>query len=275
MRRQFSRPTLVLLATSALATGSALAQEQEQPAEAEQVQPERPANQLPPGQVPAVLKAREANFTYRSSSRVLSCDQLRNHVAVILAAVGARQDVQVRANECESFMAPTQPGVPRMEPTPNPWDRTTRSQSAFDRVHPNDNDGRSQSTPVHIQVMMPVEITPDVLTEVEQDKARRELVSRVTGNPGAALDNPIFFPAERRQITLSWDTIKVDYTDCELLEQMSQTVFRQLDLKVTGVSPTCDRASRSRMKPHLTVEALLPVGVPMPGEKAPGDRPKK
>jgi hypothetical protein len=275
MRRPFSRSTLVLLATSTLAAGSTLAQEQEQPAAAEQVQSERPANQLPPGQVAAVLKSREADFTYRSSSRLLSCDQLRSHVAVILAAVGARQDVQVRAHQCESFMEPTQPGVPRMETMPNPWDRTTRSDSALDRVHPNYTDRRAQSTPVHIQLMMPVEVTPDILAQVEQDKARRELVSRVTGNPGAALDDPIFFPAERRQVTLSWDTIKVDYMDCELLEQMAQTVFRQLDLKVKGPSPTCDRANRSHMKPQLTVEALLPVGVPMPGEKRPGEPPKK
>ena len=96
MRRKFCRSALVLLATGALATsGAALAQEQEQ--QQEQVQPQQQANTLPPGQVPAVLKARQADFTYRSSSRLLTCEQVRSRVAVPrVAQVGprtSRQDV--------------------------------------------------------------------------------------------------------------------------------------------------------------------------------------
>ena len=272
MRRTLRRSTLVLLATGALASsGAALAQEQDQPQE----QPQPPgqvagatAPALPAGQIPAVLKARETEFIYRSSSRLMSCEQLRNHVAVILNAVGARQDVQVRANDCETFIDPaSQMGSPNTVQDRNPLDtRSARSESVLDRMRPSPTT-RTQSTPVRIQVMMPVPVTAKILDEVDKDKARRELVSRVTGNQNIAFDDAIFFPAERREVTLSYDTIKIDSMDCELLEQMAQTVFRELDLKVTGQPLSCDRRQRSHMKPTLRVEALLPVGVPMPGEK--------
>jgi hypothetical protein len=283
MRRKFCRSALVLLATGALATsGAVLAQEQEQQEQQEQqeehVPPQQQANTLPPGQVPAVLKAREAQFVYRSSSRLLTCEQVRNRVAVILRAVGARQDVQVRANECEAFIDPTQMTTPSRTDTTtrSPWDASSRSESTFDRIHPSTTDrNRTQSTPVHIELMMPVPVTAEILSQVDQDKARRELVSRVTGNPGAAMDDPIFFAAERRPVTLSYDTIRIESIDCELLEQMTQTVFRELDLKVTSQPLSCDKRQRSALRPQLTVEALLPVGVAMPGEKAPGEPPAK
>jgi hypothetical protein len=278
MRRKFCRSALVLLATGALATsGAALAQEPEQ--QQEQVQPQQQANRLPPGQIPAVLKARQTEFIYRSSSRPLSCEQLRNHVAVILRAVGARQDVQVRANDCETFIDPMTQTPGRMETTAgrmdtrNPMDASNRSESVLDRMRPSATDrNRTQSTPVHIELMMPVEVTSEILSQVDQDKARRELVSRVTGNPGAAMDDPIFFAAERRPVTLSYDTIRIDSMDCELLEQMTRTVFRELDLRVTSQPLSCDPRQRSRLRPQLTVEALLPVGVPMPGEKGQGEQ---
>ena len=38
-----------------------------------------------------------------------------------------------------------------------------------------------------------------MLAEIEKDKSRRDLISRVTGDPRAALNDPIVFPAERKQ----------------------------------------------------------------------------
>jgi hypothetical protein len=277
MRRKFCRSTFVLLATGALATSAALAEEQEQPTQPEQVQPQQ-GNQLPPGQVPAVLKSSKADFVYRSTYRPLSCDQLRNRVALILQAVGARQDVRVRANECNTFIDPStqRPGGSsvdsrmdtRTSSGRSPWDTSPQAPGSgmLDRMRPSATDQRSQSTPVYIELMIPAEATTKIINEVEQDKARRELISRVTGNPGAAMDDPIFFAAERRQITLSYDTIKLESIDCELLEQMSRTVFRQLNLKVTHSPTNCDRNERSHLRPQVTVEALLPVGFAMPGE---------
>jgi len=277
MRRTFSRSTFALLTASALAmSGAVLSQEQEQ-APQQQAEPDPPQllqredGGLAAGQIPAVLKTRDANFVYRSSTRLLSCDQLRQRIANIMRAVGARQDVDVRADDCESFIDPTLMSDPgRMgRGSQNPMDPFDRSSSSpLDRGRSSRSDlsdrNRSQSTPVRIRLMMPVEVTAGIVEEVERDKARRELVSRVQGNRNAAMNDAIFFPAERREVELSHDTIDLDPIDCELLEQLSMAVFRKLDLKVTNRSLSCDPRERSHIRPSLTVQALLPVGFQMP-----------
>jgi hypothetical protein len=268
--------TFSLLAAIAIST-TALSQEQEQ-APQEQAEPDPP--QLVPredgglaaGQVPAVLKARDASFVYRSSTRLLSCDQLRQRIGNIMRAVGARQDVEVRADDCESFIDPTLmsgPGGRMGRGSQNPMDPFDRSSSgSLDRARSPRSDlsdpNHSQSTPVRIRLMMPVEVTSDIVEEVERDKARRELVSRVQGNRNAAMNDAIFFPAERRTVELSHDTIDLESLDCELLEQLAMGVFRKLDLKVTNRSLACDPRERSYINPSLTVEALLPVGWQQP-----------
>jgi hypothetical protein len=277
MRRTFSRPTLVLLTASALAMNGAVLSQEQEPAPQEQAEPDPP--QLVPredgglaaGQIPAVLKAREASFVYRSSTRLLTCDQLRQRIGNIMRAVGARQDVEVRANDCESFIDPTVMSDPgRMgRSSQNPTDPFDRSSSSpLDRARSPRSDlsdrNRSQSTSVRIRLMMPVEVTPGIVEEVERDKARRELVSRVQGNRNAAMNDAIFFPAERQTVELSHDTIDLEPLDCELLEQLSMAVFRKLDLKVTNRSLACDPRERSYINPSLTVEALLPVGWQQP-----------
>jgi len=267
MRRTLSRSALVLFAAGSLAASGAVFAQQD------------PSTQeLPPGQVPAVLKAREVNFTYRSTSSPLACDELRNRVATILREVGARDDVQVTARECDAYLTPnsnsrapsrSSPTVSgTFEPSGGPL-TDPYSDKASDRMRMTRADQydryRSQTTPVHITVMLPAVITSETLEEVEKDKARRALISRVQGNPAAALDDPIFFAAERREVTRSHETIELEPIDCELLEQMTRSVFRKLDIKVTSQSLSCD--PRSHFKPHLTVEALLPVGYLMPGEQ--------
>jgi len=189
----------------------------------------------------------------------------------------------VTARECDSFItrdrmsAPSRSG-PEASGSVVPGrsgDLTTGSMDKMtDRMRMTRADRydryQSQTTPVHIQVMMPVVVTPEVVAEVEKDKSRRELISRVTGNPSQGLNDPVFFPAERRKVTLSHDTLELEPVDCELLEQMARSVFRRLDLKVTGQPLTCD--PRSYFKPNLTVEALLPVGLLMPGEQKEHER---
>jgi hypothetical protein len=277
MRRTFSRPTLALLTASALALNGAVLSQEQEPAPQEQAEPDPP--QLVPredgglaaGQIPAVLKAREASFVYRSSTRLLTCDQLRQRIGNIMRAVGARQDVEVRADDCASFIDPTVMSDPgRMgRSSQNPTDPFDRSSSSpLDRARSPRSDlsdrNRSQSTSVRIRLMMPVEVTPGIVEEVERDKARRELVSRVQGNRNAAMNDAIFFPAERQTVELSHDTIDLEAIDCELLEQLSMAVFRKLDLKVTNRSLACDPRQRSYINPSLTVEALLPVGWQQP-----------
>jgi hypothetical protein len=290
MRHLLSRSALALFVTGSLATsGPSFAQQQDPTFSSTQEQ----GNSLPPGQFPAVLKTKEVDFIYRSTHSILACDELRNRVATILREVGARDDVQVSARECDMFVTPDARGPRRSDPRvsgtfqPGSGGDLTGGDDAFGRssidrqmerreelTHGDHYDRyKTQTTPVHIQLMMPVVITPEILEEVERDKSRRALVSRVQGNKAAVNDDPIYFPAARREVTLSHDTIELESIDCELLEQMRRTVFRELDVKVTSGSLSCDASSS--IKPKLTVESLLPVGWEMPGERRKRERAEK
>jgi hypothetical protein len=281
MRDLLPLSAVALFVVVSLASGPGFAQQQDPPLNSTEEQ----GSGLPPGQVPAVLKTKEVDFIYRTTSTPLACDQLRNRVANVLRAVGARDDVQVTARECDSFLAPD----PRSRPSrsgPNVsgtfepssgGDLTNQNDRLSERMHMTRADrydrNRSQTTPVHIQLMVPVVITPEIVEEAERDKSRRALISRVQGNPSASMDDPIYFAAERRQVKLSHETIELEAMDCELLEEMRRTVFRELDLKVTSGSLSCDQ--ESYIRPSLTVEALLPVGIEMPGERKQRERAEK
>jgi hypothetical protein len=230
--RQF---TLVLLAASSLMTsGVAAAAEQ----------------------IPAVFKLREVHFVYRSVANLFACDELRRAVAVILRAMGARDDVQVRVNDCELVLLPDERA--------SNWDRWN-PENPPDRFRNFDEDHRQFST-VYIKVMFPIEATPEVMKEIDKDKSRRDLISRVTGESAAALD-PIVFPAEHREVTLSRSTLRLRPEHCELLEQMIPSLARQLNFKVINKQLSCDRYGRGDFAPKITVEVLWPTGAPVPGEK--------
>lgn len=240
--------SLVAIASLAIACDAMGAQPAAQPAAQEQVT--------------AVLKMRESDFVYRTTRNPLSCDELRNGVAVILSALGARDDVQVRLTNCMGGDVPdlSVSGDPS-QTWDNNWDRSTQQQSPMERMR---GSTPRQNTPVYIYAMMPVVATPKIAKEMEQDKARRELLSRVTGNMNAALNDPILFAAARQQVTLSKDNIKLRPEHCELLDQMISGVFRDLDLRAVRRSVSCDPHQRSNFAPEVTVEALLPVGYVLP-----------
>ena len=290
MRLLLSRSAVAALFAGSLAVSvPSFAQQQDPTFQSTQEQ----GKSLPPGQFPAVLKSKEVDFIYRSTNSVLACDELRNRVATILREVGARDDVQVSARECDMFVTPSSRGPRRSDPRvsgsiqPGAGGDLTGNNDPFGSspinrqmerretmIHGDQYDRyKSQTTPVHIQLMMPVVITPEILEEVERDKSRRALISRVQGNKNAINDDPIYFPAARREVTLSHDTIELEPVDCELLEQMRRTVFRELDVKVTSGSLSCDASSS--IKPRLTVESLLPVGYEMPGERRKRERAEK
>ena len=215
---------------------------------------------LADGQVAAVLKTKEVEFVYRSFVNFFACDELRNSVSIILRAMGARDDVQVRVNDCEIVL------VPDSTSPSSAWDRS-QPRNPADRFSDPDFDEQRQMSTVRARLMFPIEATPDVMAEIDKDKSRRELISRVTGDPVAALNDPIIFPAERREVTLSQKSIRLRPEHCELLEQMLPSVMRQLGIKVRSKQVACDRYGRSHFAPKVTMEVLWPVGTPLPREK--------
>ena len=214
--------------------------------------------------ITAVYKAHELSFQYRSARQFYPCHELQRRVANILLAIGARDDIDVNVSNCDAYLLQEDTTIDPVfdRDSMDPWGR--RSPSArFGRRGAD----RTQSAHVRIRLMMPVEVTPQVLEEIEKDKSRRDLVSRVTGNPAAALNDPIVFAARREEVTLSQRTIRLQPEDCDLLEQMTSNVLRRLDMRVIRQSFSCGgRSEPSRIPPQLVVETLVPTGalLPMP-----------
>jgi hypothetical protein len=214
----------------------------------------------------AVWKIKEAGFSYHSSNAIYSCSALQARVENILLAVGARDDLQVKVTGCNEFVAEDgfDLGQSRSRDAIRDRDigaRPSGWEDPYDRFSRRRNE-REQSAYVRVRLQMPVELTPDVLDEVKRDKSRRELVSRLTRDPASKLDDPIVFPARWQSVTLSRDSIGLKPEECELLDQVSTSIFKQLDLRVTGKSRGCNRDGVSRIPPTLTVQALLsaPIG---------------
>lgn len=233
-------------------------------------------------QTAAVLKSQEVDFFYRSSVAHFSCSALQGRVASIFRALGARNDIQVGVTSCD-FLAPGEPGAvfdlpsasDGVDGSADRWQSstTTRFGTRSDRR-------REQSSHVRVRMMLPVEVTDEVLAEMERDKSRRELVSRVTGNAAAALNDPIVFPAQRQLVTLSRKTVDLAPEDCELIEQMARSAFPKVGIRVVERGRSCDRNHVSRLPVEIVVDALMPafpkgpqLALP-PGEEEKGQPPK-
>lgn len=215
------------------------------------------------GRTEAVLKLHELSFTYRGHSMVLSCGDIEGRVASVLVALGARpQDLYVKASGCDELVSPMADGTEvrwghrqgsfddRDDRWDDSWDDPIQSRRRRTSLR--------QSAHVQIRAMMPVEATPAVMAEIHKDRSRRELIARVRGERDASMLEPIVFPAERRQVTLSRKTLRLEPEECELMEQISRSMFKQLGVRVVRRSTNCGR-DVSHIPPQLVVEALLPA----------------
>ncbi|HET7203601.1 MAG TPA: hypothetical protein VFI92_09560 [Steroidobacteraceae bacterium] len=207
--------------------------------------------------IAAVWQPRKLSFSYSSSTAIFSCSALAGRVASILRAVGARDDIQVKASGCSESIPPSSTRV-NDRVSMSTWDPMS------DRTAARSTDGR-QHVNVYVRLMLPTEVTPQVRAELEKDKSRRELVSRVTGDPVARFNDPVMFSAQWQPVTLSRKTIGITPEECELLDQMSPGVFRELGLRVVRSSFVC--SADSLLPPEMVVEALL--AAPYPSSTAP------
>lgn len=217
-----------------------------------------------PPVVAAVWKERQLFFAYRSSYAIFPCTTLEDRVAEILRAVGARPDLEVKIDNCAELPATPAIGTGTRAgwEQNRTWnDRIGRNGTAW----PSEADARfgprdelQLASNVTVRLRMPVELTPDVAAELQRDRSRRELISRATGDPAARFNDPIVFAAQRRNVTLSRQTIDLEPVECELLDQMSGG-FRKLGIKVVRRGFSCDRNRVSLIPPELEVEALLPA----------------
>ena len=252
------------------------------------------AGAAPPDEpVTAVWKERQVQFFYRGVAAVYPCSLLQRRVAALLRAVGARPDLRVSVNHCDED--PFEVAAPASDATS--WPRHGRdagpvysptypsgSDSNWPRNTPGSASGYRRAAPrqvvdVLVRMSVPVEMTPEVVAELKTDRKRRELITQVTGDPLPLFDDPIPFSAQRQVVTLSNETAGIGAADCELLDQMASSVFRQLGVRVLRRGYACDPDWASRVAPTVEVEALVPVGPNLPmrpaapasgGQGAPG-----
>jgi hypothetical protein len=197
----------------------------------------------------AVWKQQRIDFYYRSATAIYSCSALQKRIEAILYSVGAGDDLRVDTSGCDPMLSPpaqTMPSIPG---------RQTRTDDMF-RNRPSHGE---QYAHVRILVKTPVEATPEVMAALKKDKPRRELLAKVTGRPEAAIEEETQFQAQREQVTLSRDSIGLEAAECELLDQLVNTVFADLNVRVLSRDYSCSPGHTSRIPPKITVDALMPI----------------
>ena len=155
-----------------------------------------------------------------------------------MRALGARDDVKVRIDDC------FESSIPQNARIDDPMNKASSHTKIMADRYLNRPSDTHQFVHVRVQMMMPAEVTPEVLAELKKDKTRRELISRVTGNPAIQFNDPIMFSAQWQPVTLSRKTIGLAPEECELLDQMSATIFREIGLQVVHGNTSCTPGSR-------------------------------
>jgi hypothetical protein len=182
--------------------------------------------------VQAIWKPQEINFYFQSFTTFYSCMGLEDKLKRILKELGVQGTVRVRSADCPTSVA----RMPR----------------------------------VLLNVVSPVEATPQALAEREKGKSRRELSARVRGETEELKDALEEFPAQWRRVALSRGSLGLEPGDCELIDELRRKVLPKLAVRVVNNNVSCAPNQLTLGQPQLEVEAL--VALPKPDE---AQNPKK
>lgn len=182
-------------------------------------------------EVQAVWKPQELTFQFQSFTVFYSCESLEAKLEQILKQVGAQAVVRVRSPDCGHGPA----RMPRAD----------------------------------IQLLSPVEATPEALAELKQGETKRELAARVAGNSAQAqeLEKPFAAQWQRVNIGKGRAMPSLESGDCELVDQVRRKVFPKMAVKVVESTSPCPTNSPSLTRPTLVVDALIRVPEPDEAKK--------
>jgi len=170
--------------------------------------------------VPAIWKTQDVTFYFQSFSVFYSCQGLEDKVEGLLAALGATKGTKVRVSGCEGSHIARAPYL-------------------------------------RIDLVSPVEVTPEVRAELSTTRSQRELVARV--NPKRPLQDSEPFPAQWRKVALTRGKLNLEPGDCELIEQLKRNVLPKLAVRITKDDLSCMPNQLTWGQPQLEVEALVQV----------------
>ena len=212
--------------------------------------------------VTAVLKMQESDFVYRTTRNPLTCDELRNGVAVILSAVGARDDVQVRLTNCMGGDVPDLSVSDGSQTWDNNWDRSTRQQSPMERMR---GTTARQNTPVHIYAMMPVAATNEDRkgNGAGQGAPRARLARHRQHERSAERSDPVHRHSPASNVVEGHDQAATRALRAARADDLRRVSRSRSACSAQEACPAI-RSQRSSFAPEVTVEALLPVGYVLP-----------
>jgi len=182
--------------------------------------------------VQALWKEQEISFYYQSFTTFYSCDSLADKVKRLLIELGADPQLKARSGGCEGGNT-----IARM-PT------------------------------VRIKLSSPVEVTTEVLSDLERNRSKRELTARVRGERPKGTEAADQFPAYWKRISLSKGSLDLQPGDCELIDQLKRKVLPKLAVRVVKDDIHCSPNQLTLGQPRLEIEALTKV--PEPKDAAEG-----
>jgi len=170
--------------------------------------------------VEAVWKPQRIDFVYRGYSTLYSCSGLQDKLEKILATVGARDHIELRAYSCDDTLS-----IARFQ----------------------------------IALASPVEATPQNLQELTTYDTRDELLARVRGERLANAEDLPRFPAVWKTISFARSReMRLEPGDCELVQQIREHVLPHLSVQIVRDRVQCSSFGNIS-RPQLTVSALVPV----------------
>ncbi len=175
--------------------------------------------------VQAIWKQQEIAFYFQSFTTFYSCTGLEGKLERIMRELGVHARVKVRSADCPYSVA----RMPR----------------------------------VVMQVVSPVEATPEALADRDKNKSVRELAQRVRGKKS---DNPLDsleqFPAQWRRVSLTRGRLDLQPGDCELIEELQKKVFPKLAVRTVQDDVRCSPNQLTLGQPRLEVDALVEIPKP-------------
>jgi hypothetical protein len=182
-------------------------------------------------EVQALWKPQEFSFQFQSFNVFYSCESLEAKLEQILKQVGTQAVVRVRSPDCGRGPA----RMPRAD----------------------------------IQLLSPVEATPDALAELKQGESKRDLAARVAGKSAEAeeLEKPFAAQWQRVSIGKSRTMPSLESGDCELVDQVRRKIFPKLAIRVVESNSPCPTNSPSLTRPTMVVDALIRMPEPDGADK--------
>jgi len=175
--------------------------------------------------VTAIWRVQRLPFTYHSNNVYYSCDGLRDKIAAILKAVGARKSIDV--------------------------DLRCRS-GAF-----------MNGASTVITLASPIEATPENVTAATTYSPEAQLAARLNGRQLPTANDVERFDAEWRPVTLHRTRgLRLDGGDCELLHGLAKQIFPHISVRIIKQGVGCNRGGTvSSFRPKMEVAALMPSPV--------------